>query len=234
MDGWTVWHLWCPPLLFQDTMSWTQLHCVLRSYLVNPLGNPLTSFVDNCVRAVWMKQLKLRTSRQRNIARNSCSDQFYWLYLNPASSDTLHQYPVSSAGHICISGNCLIQALQLPSPHASSTSCHVHSVTPLQNSFAEPKVASEKWHVVGKRFSAFWIRLYCWVAMGTWLPSVPRLYKWVSHCSSSRAMSYDLRGRTEGEKPQKKALHRKDVILILAQTSLLCFFSATQRLYCIL
>lgn len=129
-DGWTVWHLWCPPLLFQDTMSWTQLHCVLRSYLVNPLGNPLTSFVDNCVRAVWMKQLKLRTSRQRNIARNSCSDQFYWLYLNPASSDTLHQYPVSSAGHICISGNCLIQALQLPSPHTSSTSCHVHSVTP--------------------------------------------------------------------------------------------------------
>lgn len=38
-------------------------------------------------------------------------------------------------------------------------------------------------------------------------------------------MSYDLRGSTEGEKPLEKAPNRKDVILILAQTSLLCFFS---------
>lgn len=138
-DWWTAWYLWCPPLLFQDTMSWTQLHCVLRSYLANPLENPLASLVDNCVRAVWMKQLKLRTRGQRNTARNSCSDQFYWLYLNPASSDTLHQCPASSPEHACISGNCFIQALQLPSLHASSTSWHTSLIFPLQNYFAEPK-----------------------------------------------------------------------------------------------
>lgn len=119
-----------PPLLFQDTMSWTQLHYVLRSYLANPLGNSLASFVDNCVRAVWMKQLKLRTRGQRNTARNSCSDQFYWLYLNLSSSDTLHQHPASSPGHICISGSCFIQALQPPSLHASRTSCHARSDIP--------------------------------------------------------------------------------------------------------
>lgn len=129
-DGWTAWYLSCSPLLFQDMMSWTQLHCVLRSYLAKPLENPSASFVDNCVRAVWMKQLKLSTRGQRNNARNACSDEFYWLYLNPTSSDTLHQCPVSSPGHIYISGNYLIQALQLPSPHSSSTSCHVHSHIP--------------------------------------------------------------------------------------------------------
>lgn len=41
-----------PPLLFQDTMSRTQLHYVLRSYLANPLGNSLASFVDNCESSV--------------------------------------------------------------------------------------------------------------------------------------------------------------------------------------
>lgn len=103
-------------------------------------------------------------------------------------------------------------------------------IYPLQNFFSELKVVSENWHVVGKRFSPFWIRLYCWVAMGTLLPSIPSLYKCTSHCSSSRAMSYDLRGSTEGEKPQEKALYRKDVILILAQMSLLCFFSSSEIL----
>lgn len=217
-------------LLYTPRTWWVGHNCiVLRSYLANPLENPLASLVDNCVRAVWMKQLKLTTRGQRNTARNSCSDKFYWLYLNPASSDTLHQYPASSPGHACISENCFIRALQLPSPHASSTSCHTSLISPLQNYFAEPKVASVKWHV-GKRFSPFWTRLYCWVAMGTWLPSTPSLYKCAPHCSSPWAMSYDLRGSTEGEKPQQKALYRKYVILILTQTSLLYFFSYSQIL----
>lgn len=89
-------------------------------------------------------------------------------------------------------------------------------------------MASENWHVVGKRFSSFWIRIYCWVAMGTWLPATPSLCKCTSHCSSSWAVSYDLRGSIEGEKPQEKSLYKKDVILILAQTSLLWFFSNSE------
>lgn len=55
----------------------------------------------------------------------------------------------------------------------------------------------------------FLIRLHCWVAMGTWLPSTPSLYKCTSHCSGSRAMSYNLRGSREGKKPLEKSSLQK-------------------------
>ena len=112
-------------------MSRTQPQYVLRYYPANPLWNPLASFVDNCVREVWMKQLKLRARVQRNIARKPCSDWFYCLCLNPSSLDTLHQHPASAPGHIMyywelLNWNCLT-----PYPsHKTAHTCHALSDTP--------------------------------------------------------------------------------------------------------
>lgn len=182
-------------------MSRTQLQYVLRSFLANPLWNPLASFVDNCVRVVWMKQLKLRARGQGNIARKPCSDRFYWLYLNPSSFDTSHQHPASAPGHIIYFWELLNLDCLTPFPSHKQHILATRSLTLLlQNSFADPKMASEKGHVLVNRFPHCWIRARCWVALGTWLPSTLRLYKCASHCSSSSPISYDFGGSTESEK----------------------------------
>lgn len=143
-----------PPLHFQSTMSRTQLQYVLRHYLANPLWNPLASFVDNCVRAVWMKQLKLRARGWRNIARKPCSDQFYWLYLNPSSFDTSHQHPASAPGHIMYFWELLNSDCLTPFPSHKQHILATCLLIPLpQNSFADPKATSEKGHILVKRLS---------------------------------------------------------------------------------
>lgn len=187
-------------------MSWTQLQYVLISYLANPLWTPLASFVDNCVKAVWIKQLKLRARGQGNIARKPCSDRFYWLYLNPSSFDNSHQHPASAPGHtICFwelfNSDCLAP-FPLQKKHILALCSLI--LWYLQNYFADPKVASEKKHVLVKRFPLCWIRVHCWVALGMWLPSTLRLCKHASHCPSSSAIGYDFGGSTDSEKSWDK------------------------------
>lgn len=170
---------------------------VLSGYLTY-LWNPLVSFVGNCVSAVWMKQLKPRARGQRNIARKPLSDQFYWLYLNPSSFDTLHQHPASAPGHIMYFWELLNSGCPTPfSSHKEHILTTSSPISLLLNSFADPKAGSEKVHVTVRSFTLCWISLK---ALGTWLPSTLRVYRCTFYCSSSSAMSYHFWSSTERRK----------------------------------
>lgn len=118
-----------PPQYFQSMMSWTQAQYVFRSYLANPFWNPLASFVDNCVRAVWMRLLKLRARGQRNIARKLCSNYFHRLYLNPSSFHTSHQHLALAPGHIMYFWEKLNSDCLTPFPSHMQHTCHAPSDT---------------------------------------------------------------------------------------------------------
>lgn len=71
--------------------------------------------------------------------------------------------------------------------------------------------------------------LNCWVALGMWLPSTPRLCKHTYHCPISSAISYDFGGSTDSEK-----LWDKKILFTVKMQSLhrlhCCGISATHFL----